>query len=131
MDKLLIVDDDESILELLSESAKFLGYDAVPVGSATEAVGKMKSEAGGFPVILTDMMMPGINGLELLRRIKKEYPDTLVIMLTANVSKEMATRSLNEGAFAFLIKPVNEDEFKSTLHNAFEKHHQLQENKNS
>ncbi|MCB4791136.1 MAG: response regulator [Elusimicrobia bacterium] len=129
MDKILIVDDDESVLELLKESIKLIGYDVTALGSATEAVGKMKSEEGGFPVILTDIMMPGINGLELLHRIKKEYPETIVIMLTAYTTLESAVKSLNEGAFAYLTKPINYDELKNALQNAFEKHHQLQEKK--
>ncbi len=129
MNKILVVDDDESVLEFLQSALETAGYQVSVASTATEAIGKLKSAAEQFPVVLTDIMMPGINGIELLRIIKKEYPETLIIMLTAHMSMESAIKSLNEGAFAYLTKPINVDELKATLKNAYEKYSLVQENR--
>lgn len=127
-EKILVVDDEETTLEFLRLALEFAGYEVTVASTATEAIGKLKS-TGEFPVILTDIMMPGIDGLQLLRIIKKEYPDTLIIMLTAHVSMESAIKSLNEGAFAYLTKPINIEELKLVLKNAYEKYKLVQENR--
>lgn len=124
----LIVDDDESVLEFLQSAVEFMGYKASAASTATQALGKLRTTPEVFPIVITDIMMPGINGIELLRLIKKEKPDTIVIMLTANASMELAVQSLNEGAFSFLSKPVNLDEFSLVLKKAADKYNQVCEN---
>lgn len=128
-EKILVIDDDESVLEYLKTALQVLEYDVTAAATATEALGKIKTSQQKFPVVLSDIMLPGIDGIELLRRIKKENSETIVIMLTAHASVDYAVKSLNEGAFGFLAKPINIDELKSILKNAFEKYHLLEEKK--
>jgi len=127
--EILVVDDDESVLEFLQIGLESSGYKVTTASTATEALGKLKSTPEGFPVILTDIMMPGIDGIEFLRIIKRDYPDTPVIMLTAYMSMESAIKSLNEGAFAYLTKPIRANELKATIRNAYDRYILIQENK--
>jgi PAS domain S-box-containing protein len=127
--RILVVDDDESVLEYLQTSLDILGYEVTAAGTATEAIGKLREAPEGFPLAITDIMMPGIGGMELLRIIKKNFPATIVIMLTAYVSTDSAIQSLNEGAFAYLTKPINVDELKVTLSNAHRSYTLERENK--
>ena len=127
--KIFMVDDDEMILEYLIAALDVAGYAPVAASTATEALSKLKTSGDAFPVILSDITMPGIDGLELLKILKKEYPETMVIMLTGNTTMDTAIQALNEGAFAFLTKPVNIGELKSTIKNAFERYDLSQENK--
>lgn len=135
MKKILIVDDDKDILMVLRFALEDADYDVTAVENANDALEAVRtagSEAGGpcaFPVIVIDIMMPGMDGIELLRRIKKESPDTLAIMLTASVSTESAIRALNEGAFAYLVKPVNISEIKLVVKNCYEKYGLAVENR--
>jgi PAS domain S-box-containing protein len=120
--KILIVDDDESVLEYVEEALSTLGYGVVACTTATQALGKLRTTADEFPVIISDIMMPGISGLEFLHMVRKEYPNSMVIMLTAYASTESAIRALNEGAFSYLKKPIDFDELRTTVKNAFEKY---------
>ncbi|MFH1368945.1 MAG: response regulator [Elusimicrobiota bacterium] len=126
--KVLIVDDDESIREYLEKALVLEQYAVTTAGSAAEALGVLKANPGGFPVVLSDIMMPGIDGMELLNFVKKEYPETIVIMLTANATMETAIKSLNIGAFGYLMKPVVLEELKGMLKNAYNKYNLTKEN---
>ncbi len=128
-EKILVVDDDESVVEYLQTALELAQYDVRSDTSSSKALALLRSTPGGFPVILSDIMMPEMDGLEMLRIIRKEFPETLVVMLTAHASMESAIRALNEGAFAYLRKPVDLGELKASIKNAFEKYHLVQENK--
>lgn len=117
--RILVVDDDESVLEYLASSLGIMGYEVSTAGTATEAIGRLRTAEAPFPLVVTDIMMPGIDGIELLKTIRKNFPDAMVIMITAHSSEETAIRALNEGAFAYLRKPINQDELASTLKNAY------------
>lgn len=137
--KVLIVDDDKDILIVLKAALEDSGYKVVTAMSAQEALDRVEEYAAKynnsslkeleFPVILLDIMMPKINGLEFLHIIRNKYPDTIVIMLTAHISVESAIRSLNEGAFAYLVKPFNISEMRQIIRNAFEKYELILENR--
>ncbi|MFH8039149.1 MAG: response regulator [Candidatus Aenigmatarchaeota archaeon] len=125
--EILVVDDEETVLEYLRTVLEIEGYVITTASTATEALGKIKSKHDRFPVVLVDIVMPGIDGIELLKIIKRDYPDIIVIMLTGQISLDLARKSLDEGAFAYLTKPINIDELKSVLRNAFEKYTLTQE----
>ena len=72
-EKVLVVDDDESVLEYLQAALEVSGYMVTTAATATEALGKIRTARTKFPVVLTDIMMPGINGLELLKIIKNGF----------------------------------------------------------
>ena len=127
--KIMVIDDDKDILQILQFAFKQDGYEVESASDGPEAINKLRAGSIITPVIVSDIMMPNMNGLELLRIIKNEHPDTLFIMLTAHSSADFAIKSLNEGAFAYLTKPLNIDELRSILRNAFEKYRLQEENK--
>ncbi len=112
--RILVVDDEPRIASLLAKSLERDGFDATPVTSPTEALEIIK--AGGVDVLLTDLRMPGIDGLELLRRARAISPSTEVILMTAFASVETAREALTRGAVDYLVKPVSaEDDLKPLL----------------
>ncbi len=136
--KILVIDDEKDILIILKVILEDAGYLVTTASCADEALdilkkeqprGEMKDPEVGFPVVLSDIMMPKMNGIELLHIIKKDFPDTMVIMLTAHMSMESAIKSLNEGAFAYLTKPVDITELKVVLRHAYEKYNLIWENR--
>ncbi len=123
--KILIVDDEANIVTLFSFMLKKEGYLPGTAGNGEEALARMKEDH--YPVILLDIMMPKIGGLELLEILKKQYPATQVIMITASTSINTAEKAVEDGAFAYLSKPVKKEEVTTTVIHAFEKYISLKE----
>jgi PAS domain S-box-containing protein len=126
--RILVVDDDETVVEYLETSLVISGYDVATAQTGTEAIGRLRAASEPFPLALIDIMMPGIDGIELLKLVRKNYPETRVIMMTAFSSADSAIQALNAGAFAYLRKPVNLDELVATLKNAYETYTLTREN---
>ena len=109
----LIVDDDEnyvtSTVDLLSEK----GFQCVGVYSGHEAIDIIKDK--NFDVILLDIKMPILNGVETFKEIKKICPDVMVIMVTAYRVEEMIKEALKEGVYTVLIKPLDTDRIVNTI----------------
>jgi DNA-binding response OmpR family regulator len=101
--KILVVDDDEQMREDISEMLSREGYTVSHVGSGEEALEKIKK--GDFDVILTDLIMPGIDGMEVLRQSKKLKPAVRVIMITGFGTIENAVDAMKEGASDYISKP--------------------------
>lgn len=112
--KVLLADDDVQIQKDISEILKEEGYEVSAVGNGAEALEVMERE-GAFDLVLTDLMMPGMDGLELLKKIKEIQPNSTVIMLTAHASMEKSIEALRCGAKDFLVKPFKIDEFIVTI----------------
>jgi len=112
--KILLADDEAQILKDLSDILKEEGYEVSAAKNGVEALEVMKRE-GTFDLVLTDIMMPGMDGLELLKKIKEIQPNSTVIMLTAHASTEKAIEALKYGAKDFLVKPFKIDEFIVTI----------------
>ena len=100
----LIVDDDTLVNELVFETLNRAGYDCRTAHSAEEALAVLNDREAD--IILSDLKMPGMDGIELLKYVKKTSPDTVVIMITAFGTIETAVRAIKLGADDFLIKPV-------------------------
>lgn len=115
-----IVDDEETIIDFLKIFIEEMGYKAIEATTATEMLGKIRKSPEEVACLLIDIMMPGINGIELLKIIKKEFPDIICITLTGYPTLDNAIATLSEGAFAYLVKPINPVELKITLKNAIE-----------
>lgn len=81
-----------------------------------------------FPATVLDIMLPGISGIDLLKKIREKHPDTHSIMLTANMTAENVLLSLNVGAFAYLLKPIQLEELRTTLKNACSQYFLRREN---
>jgi CheY-like chemotaxis protein len=113
-----MVDDVPEVIKLLTFILNREGYQVVGITKSTEVLDILEKEF--FPVIISDIMMPGIGGLELLKIINEKYPDSQVIMITAANSIDLAVKALSLGAFAYLTKPIKQTELKIVVERAFE-----------
>ena len=102
MAEILVVDDDDVIRDTLCELLS-QDYSCHTADTAEAALAKL--EAQSFDVVLTDISMPGLNGMELLDRVLQSYPDTAVIMISGLSNEEQAQNLLARGAFDYLLKP--------------------------
>jgi DNA-binding NtrC family response regulator len=115
----LVVDDELSVRDSLENWFKKDGYRCASAADAMSALAKLQE--GGWDVVLLDIKMPGIDGLELQRRIHQIDPKLVVIMITAFASVETAVRALKEGAFDYVTKPFDPDELSHLVRRAVEK----------
>ena len=117
--RILIVDDEQGIRDLLiSEFAK-LGYDVFSAINGEEAVNELQTEKAD--IIITDMKMPKVDGLELLKFVKEKTPETEVIIITGYATVENALDAMRSGAYDFVQKPFNIDELTALVEKALEK----------
>lgn len=103
----LLVDDEKKFLDVLSQRLGTRGVDAETATSGEDALVKMKNRS--FDVIILDVMMPGMGGIETLKRIRKENPEVQIIMLTGQGTIDKAVEAMKEGAIEFLEKPADID----------------------
>ncbi len=109
----LVVDDDHLVNNFITETVQRAGYECCSVLSGEEALGKMNSNS--FDIILSDLKMKGMDGLELLSQVKKASPSTVVVMMTAFGTVETAVSAIKGGAYDFLLKPVTPDVLEHML----------------
>ncbi|MGA9349195.1 MAG: response regulator [Anaerolineae bacterium] len=124
---ILIVDDDESTRRSLRLIFEKMGYETETAGTGREAL--EKAQVRFFNTALLDIKLPDMEGIELLAPLKEMYPDMVVIMITAYASLETAVRALNEGASAYIIKPLNMDEVLTMVRDVLEKQRLVMENR--
>ena len=117
--KVLLVDDEEDFLTTLAERLETRGMKVSTVTSGEDAVAK--AEQQGFDLIVLDLAMPGIDGLETLKRIKAKQPDAEIIMLTGQGSIKTSIEAMKLGAEDFLQKPVNISELMDKISEAKDK----------
>jgi signal transduction histidine kinase len=117
--KILLVDDEEGIRKVLAISLSDIGYKVFTAEGGKEAFDIFRKMRP--PIVLTDIKMPGMDGIELLQKIKEESPDTEVIMITGHGDMELAIRSLKFDATDFITKPINDDALEIALKRANEK----------
>ncbi|MCX6353407.1 MAG: sigma-54 dependent transcriptional regulator [Candidatus Aureabacteria bacterium] len=113
---LLIVDDEKNTREGLAKALESPDYKILIAASATEAFGIMVHER--VDLVLTDLRMPGIDGLDLMRRIRRSRPGVIVILLTAYGTVQTAVQAMKEGAYDYLTKPLNLDELEMVVRRA-------------
>lgn len=116
MARVLIVDDEESIRVTLAEFVKDDQYDVHTAADAEEALRLIEDQP--FDVVVTDIILPRVNGVALLGEIRKRWPDTQVIMLTGDPTVETAAEAVRAGAFDYLIKPVPKSAIRRVVANA-------------
>ncbi|MDD2542688.1 MAG: sigma-54 dependent transcriptional regulator [Desulfuromonadaceae bacterium] len=124
--KILVVDDELSMREFLAILLEREGYDVSVAASAAEALCMMESAL--FDLVLSDVNMPGLSGIELLARIKEKSPETAVLMLTAFSAAEQAVEAMKLGAYDYIGKPFKNEEIKQLVKNALEKQGLKREN---
>ena len=118
-EKILLVDDEEGIRKVLGISLSDSGYQVFTAKSGEEALRIFKEQVP--PLVLTDIKMPGMDGIELLRKIKQENPDAEVIMITGHGDMELAIQSLKHEATDFITKPIHDDALEIALKRAKER----------
>lgn len=124
--KILVVDDEKIFRESLFHWFEEEGFDVTPVDSGEEAL--KVYDVDRFDIILLDIKMPGMSGLELLAKIKQIDPHATVIMITAFASVSTAIQALKEGAYDYVTKPVDPDELTHLIHKALKDKELLREN---
>ena len=102
---ILIVDDDKNILESLQSILKSNDYIVETAQNGEEAIAKFETK--NFNLVLLDIKLPDVNGTELLNRMHRDSPKTMFIMITGFPSLDNAVKSLNRGADAYIMKPIN------------------------
>ncbi len=117
--KVLLVDDEAEFASALAERLQMRGYDAKAVYSADEGFESISRDAPD--VILMDLNMPGIKGIEALKTVKLVHPAIEVIILSGLGSEETATEGLRNGAFDYVVKPVEIEDLVIKIDQAKEK----------
>jgi DNA-binding NtrC family response regulator len=115
----LLVDDEPEFVETLVKRLKKRNLPVKGVGSGEAALQCLLEQP--FDIVVLDVKMPGMDGVETLREIKKLYPLVEVIMLTGHASMEVAIEGMELGAFDYLMKPMNIDELLYKLQDAYKK----------
>ncbi|MFC1713940.1 PP2C family protein-serine/threonine phosphatase [Candidatus Poribacteria bacterium] len=111
--KILVVDDEEGIRQTLSFVLEDEGYEAVTASSGSEALTNLAEDS--FDVVITDLMMPAPDGMEILRKVKADYPGTVVVMITGQGSEEKAVEAMRLGADDYFPKPFNPEKIDEML----------------
>ncbi|MFH1288831.1 MAG: sigma-54 dependent transcriptional regulator [bacterium] len=127
MSAILVIDDDINTVDAIMEGLTADGYDVFSAKNGKEALEKISGKEPDL--ILTDLMMPGMNGLKFLKMIKKLYPDITIVIITGFGSVETAVEAMREGAYDYLSKPLRMQEIRRVVGKALEQHSLVIENK--
>ncbi|MCD6098281.1 sigma-54-dependent Fis family transcriptional regulator [bacterium] len=116
--KILVVEDNKAELDTLTEVLASSGYDVLPVLSAEKALALSKKES--FDLMITDLVLPGINGIELMEKIKRAHPQIETILITGHATVETAIDAMKKGAYDYLVKPIKIKRLRVLIEKAFE-----------
>jgi len=122
----LVVDDDKNLLKVITYNLKEEGYEVYTADSAAEAISFLDSKSADL--VLTDVKMPGISGMELLRRVRDKSPETPVILITAYAAIDSAVDAIRQGAVDYVPKPFDKDDLKHKVRRALEQKRLREEN---
>ncbi len=124
-DRILVVDDEVNMRALFKKILSKEGYQVETVSSGDEAVKLLEKDR--FDLVVSDLKMPGMDGFELLKKVKEISPQPPFILLTAYGTVDSAVAAMKQGAFDYLTKPVNNDEVKLVIKKALDLYHLTQE----
>ncbi|MEW6660958.1 MAG: sigma-54-dependent transcriptional regulator [Bacillota bacterium] len=127
MDKILVVDDESKVCQFLVDILSRQGYRVEGVNSSKQALEMLKHDS--YDLLLTDLMMPEMNGLQLLERAKEEDPDLAVVMITGYSTVETAVEAMKKGALDYLAKPFKIEEIKIVVEKALQHKSLMAENR--
>jgi two-component system NtrC family response regulator len=116
--KVLLVEDDDSLRRVTQLHLEKLGFDTTATPTAEQALGIMG--ASPFDVLLTDLNLPGMSGVDLLKRVKLEHPETIVVVVTAFATIASAVEAMKFGAYDYLVKPLHHFELNQLLRRAID-----------
>jgi len=125
--RLILVDDESQFRETMSKRLTKRGMNVADAGNGEECLDLLKQHP--VDVVVSDVKMPGMGGIELLARIRELYPDTEVILLTGHASASDGVEGIKSGAFDYLSKPVEFEHLLSKIKQAYEKRKRLEEQK--
>src|SRR2546425_12219531 len=114
--RILIVDDDSGQRSLLDSFLRSQGFDTIPVGSGEQALEVLRTEP--ISMMISDVRMPGMTGLETLRRARQEHAVLPVLLVTAYAEIREAVGAMRDGALNYLAKPIDLDELLATVQQA-------------
>ena len=114
--KILIVDDEEDFVSTLAERLVLRGFQVEVAMRGMDALRHVRED--DFNVLILDVKMPGIGGLDLMAEIKQKHPDLPVVLLTGYGSEAEAQRGMAEGALEYLMKPIDVDELTEKIRDA-------------
>src|SRR6185437_11556700 len=114
--RILVVDDEESIREFLDIMLRKEGYDVSLAEDGQKAIDLLKKKA--FDMVISDLQMPNVTGMELLKFAKDNYPDVRFLIITAFGTTESAVEAMKMGAYDYLTKPFKIDEVRINISNA-------------
>jgi len=126
MSKILVIDDEQSLRDFLAIMLKKEDHEVVTAGNGADALKAVHAEI--FDLVITDVKMPGVGGIDVLRTIKEISPETVVIMITAFATAETAVEAMKLGAYDYITKPFKIDEIKLIIQKALEKRFLRNEN---
>jgi len=124
--RILIADDEEVMRDSLSDWLREDGYDVIAVASGAEAVEKVKSEP--WSVLMVDLKMPGMDGMEVVRQVKKISPELPIIMVTAYATVDTAVQAMKEGAYDYIAKPFDPEQVGLAIRKIIAHQEVLEEN---
>ncbi len=122
---ILVVDDENTIREGAVRILEKEGWQAAAAVNGTEGLGRMAEKA--YYILLLDLMMPGISGMEVLQHVRKNYPDTAVIVITGYATIENAVEAMKAGAYDFIAKPFTPDQLRIVVGRAVDRLSLMQE----
>jgi two-component system response regulator PilR (NtrC family) len=126
MSKILVVDDEQSLRDFLAIMLKKEGHDVVTAENGKHGLKAVQAEI--FDLVISDVKMPGVDGIGVLKTVKEVSPETVVVMITAYATAETAVEAMKLGASDYIIKPFKIDELKLIINNSLEKLHLKKEN---
>jgi putative nucleotidyltransferase with HDIG domain len=127
LERILIVDDEEAIREVVSTLLTAQGYQCQTAGNGEEAIGKMRES--GFDLVLSDLVMPGVDGLKLIELVRGYDPDVPVIMVTAMHDISTAIEAMRRGAYDYILKPFEKEQLFLSVRRALEHRRLIYENR--
>jgi two-component system OmpR family response regulator len=114
--RVLVVDDEAELVSAVVERLEIRGFAAQGALTGAEALELVRRQT--FDVVVLDVKMPGLGGLQVIKQLKRDHPSLQVILLTGHGSAESAREGMQLGAFDYLMKPINIDDLVKILHQA-------------
>ena len=116
---ILIVDDEEDFVDALAERLSIREYNVATSYTGQDALEKIKQH--NYDIVILDVKMPGVSGIDVLKEIKSIKPLTEVVMLTGNATVETAIEGMKLGAYDYLMKPCETEDLTDKINNAYKK----------
>src|SRR5690242_19341571 len=122
---ILVVDDDESLRRVTQLQLEEAGYRVLTASNGTQALALIEEETPGL--VITDLKMPGPSGLELLKKIRQDHPQTTVLLITAFGTVQTAVEAMKAGAYDYITKPIDYEQLVLVVKRAVERQQLVEE----